>query len=198
MTFALSPLNVLTLPLISCDAATRSSFTAERHRANTASPISVSGMPSSSAATTVHLPVPFWPAASRIRSTTSVAGLVLVPENVAGDFDEIAVEFAVVPFGEDVVHLVVGHAEAAFHQVVDFADQLHVAVLDAVVDHLHEMTGTVLANPIATRIAVGRLGADRLEDRLDRFPRRRAATRHERRTVERAFLAAGNAGADVE
>ena len=55
-----------------CAAATRSSLMAERQRAKTASPISVSGMPRSSAAMAVHLPVPFWPAVSRIRSTSGL------------------------------------------------------------------------------------------------------------------------------
>ena len=52
------------------EAATRSSLIADRQRANTASLISVSGMPSSSASTPVHLPVPFCPAVSRILSTS--------------------------------------------------------------------------------------------------------------------------------
>ena len=62
----------------------------------------------------VHLPVPFWPAASRIRSTIGlpVSGSV-VAEDVAGDLDEVAVELALVPAREDLVHLVGGHAERA-------------------------------------------------------------------------------------
>ena len=55
-------------PLRIFDAATRSSFWAERQRAKTASAIKVSGTPMSQAEITVHFPVPFWPAASRIRS----------------------------------------------------------------------------------------------------------------------------------
>ena len=50
-------------------AATRSSFWEDRQRAKTASVMRVSGMPRSVAEATIHLPVPFWPAASRIRST---------------------------------------------------------------------------------------------------------------------------------
>ena len=42
-------------------AATRSSFNADKQRANTASPINVTGMPKSSALMAVHLPVPFLP-----------------------------------------------------------------------------------------------------------------------------------------
>ena len=74
---------------------------------------------------------------------------VLEGEDVAGDLDEVGVEFALVPFGEDLVHLVGGQAQAVLHQVVGLADELHVAVFDAVVDHLHVMAGAVFAHPIA-------------------------------------------------
>lgn len=36
-------------------------------------------------------------------------------------------------------HLVVIHAQDVLHQVIGLADQLHVAVLDAVVDHFHKV-----------------------------------------------------------
>src|SRR5581483_1572398 len=51
------------------EAATRSSFTAERQRANTASAMVGAGTPMSRALVEVHLPVPFWPAVSRTMST---------------------------------------------------------------------------------------------------------------------------------
>ena len=57
-------------PFKTADAATRSSFSDDRQRANTLSPISVTGWPLSSALITVHLPVPFCPAVSRILSTS--------------------------------------------------------------------------------------------------------------------------------
>ena len=41
-----------------------------------------------------------------------LAVLVLVAEDVARDLDQVAVELALVPLGEDVVHLVVAHARA--------------------------------------------------------------------------------------
>ena len=56
-------------PLSTFEAATRSSLIEDRNRANTLSPISVSGMPRSSAEIAVHLPVPFCPAVSRILSS---------------------------------------------------------------------------------------------------------------------------------
>ena len=48
------------------DAATRSSFWADRVRAKTASAMSVRGTPRSHAEITVHFPVPFWPAVSLV------------------------------------------------------------------------------------------------------------------------------------
>ena len=77
------------------------------------------------------------------------AVIVLVAEDVAGDLDQVGVEVALVPFGETLMHFVGGHAEALLHQVVGFADQLHVAVLDAVVHHFDVVAGTVVANPVA-------------------------------------------------
>ena len=81
-------------------------------------------------------------------------------------------------------------------QVVGLGDQLHVGVLDAVVDHLHEVAGAVGADVGDARLALRDRG-DGLEDRAQRS----------RTTppmppgmidgpVERALLAAGDAGAD--
>ena len=155
-------------------------------------------MPKSSAVTLVHLPVPFCPAVSRILSTIGVPSSSLNAEDVARDLDEVAVEIAGVPLLEHLVHLVGRHAEQLFHDLVRLADQLHVAVLDPVVHHLHEVTGAVAADPVAARRAVLDLGGDRLEDRLDVRPRGRRAARHDRRPLERALFAARHAGADVE
>lgn len=51
------------------EARIRSSLTADKHRAKTASPIKVTGVPKSKALMAVHFPVPFCPAASRILVT---------------------------------------------------------------------------------------------------------------------------------
>ena len=75
------------------------------------------------------------------------------------------------------MHLVGAQAEAGLHEVVGFADELHVAVFDAVVDHFDVMAGAVLAHPIAAGGAVLDLGGDRLEDVLDVRPGRRASRR---------------------
>ena len=83
-------------------------------------------------------------------------------------------------------------------RLVGLADELHVAVFDAVVDHLDEVARAAVADPVATGHAVVDLGRDRLEDGLDVRPRRGIAAGHEGRAVPRAFFAARNAGADKE
>ena len=84
--------------------------------------------------------------------------VVLVGEDISGDLDEVRVEVALVPLGEHLVHLVGAHAEPFLHQVVRLADELHVAVLDAVVHHLDVVPGAVVANPVAARRPVIDLG----------------------------------------
>ena len=66
----MSPSKCLVGPVMTLAASTRSSFNAEMQRAKTDSAISVSGTPKSKATTPVHLPVPFWPAVSRMFSTS--------------------------------------------------------------------------------------------------------------------------------
>ena len=127
-----------------------------------------------------------------------VALFILVAENVAGDLDQVGVELALVPAREDLFHLGVGHAEPLRHHLVGLADHLHVAILDAVVDHLHEMAGAILANPVAAGFALIRVGRDRLEDLLHGTPGFLRAAGHDRGTQQRALFAARDAGADVE
>ena len=85
-------------------------------------------------------------------------------------------------------------------QRVGLADQLHVAIFDAVVHHLHVVAGTPRPDPVAARdVALGaHLGGDRLEDRLHERPCGPRPTGHQARPLEGPFLAAGDAGADVE
>ena len=95
------------------------------------------------------------------------------------------------------MHLFVREADG-LHHVVRLADQLHVAVFDAVVDHLHEMARAVFADPVAARLAFVRMRADLLEDVLHQRPCGGAAARHHARADQRAFLTAGNARSDVQ
>ena len=142
------------------------------------------------------------------------AGLgVLLLEHLGGDLDEEGVQVALVPFFEGGADLVRGHAEEAAHEVVGFADHLHVAVLDAVVDHLDVVASAVGADmghagdTTLDGLAGGRAGefdagdgiylrGDGFPDGLQFGPGGSIATRHEGRTKTGAFFAAGDAGAD--
>src|SRR5690606_7482551 len=88
-----------------------------------------------------------------------------------------------------------GPAGALSDEVVRLGDQLHVGVLDAVVDHLDEVTRAVGADVRDARLALGD-GRDRAQDRAERLPRLGAAAGHDRRAAQRALLAAGDAGPD--
>ena len=119
-------------------------------------------------------------------------------ENVAGDLDEITFEFACVPFLKDLEQFSIGESKCVFEDEIGFANQLHVAVLDAVVHHLHIVPGTRVADPIAARNVIVRadFGGDFLEDILDEGPRFMMSAGHDARSFECALFTAGNAGPD--
>jgi len=58
-----------------------------------------------------------------------------------------------------------------FKNVVSLADQLHVTVFDAVVDHLHVMTRAAFADPVAARHIAFHLLGDALKNILHVRPR---------------------------
>lgn len=122
----------------------------------------------------------------------------LVAQDVPGDLNEVAVQLRLVPGGEGVPHLLVAHPQAVPHELVGLADELHVAVLDTVVDHLHKVARAVLPHPVAAGLAVLHLGADGLEDGLHVGPGRRGPAGHHGGALQRPLLAAGDAGADVQ
>ncbi len=76
------------------------------------------------------------------------------------------------------------HAEQGPLDLIGFADQLHVAVFDPVVDHLDVVPRTFEADPVAAGGAVVDLGGDRLKDRLDVRPGVGVAAGHDRRPLE--------------
>ncbi|MBA7683207.1 hypothetical protein ES703_91567 [subsurface metagenome] len=94
--------------------------------------------------------------------------------------------------------LLVGYAESCRHHLVALAYHLHIAVLDAVVDHFDEVSGAVFSDPLAAGLAVIGAGCDFLEDGLYAFPRLRRTAGHNRRPSQCAFFAARYAGADIE
>ena len=107
-----------------------------------------------------------------------LAGLLVdLVQHFGGDFNEVGVEFGLVPLLEHVADLGRGHAQAAAHEVVAFGDELHVGVFDAVVHHLDEVAGTVESDVGDARFAFG-LGRDGFEDRLEGLPGFLGTTRH--------------------
>ena len=122
-------------------------------------------------------------------------GFVLVSEDLGGDLDQVGVEPARVPSPERLGGLGGLEADGVPEQVIRLRNELHVGVLDAVVHHLHEMTGAVRADVRAARDAV-HVRADRLQHRAERPVGLFRAAGHDRGAVQRAFLAAGYAHAD--
>ena len=70
----------------------------------------------------------------------------------------------------------------------DLRDELHVTVLNTVVNHLDVVTSTVVTNPLAAGLTV-RLGGDVLENLLDVRPGLLVATGHDGGTVAGTLLA---------
>ncbi|SPY01538.1 Uncharacterised protein [Neisseria meningitidis] len=124
------------------------------------------------------------------------AVFISITQNRGGNFNQIRIQFGFVPFVEDLVHFVIRQAQTVFHELVRFANQLHVAVFDAIVHHFDEVARTVAANPVAARLALRRFGGDGLENRFNSRPCGFIAAGHDRRAVTRAFFATGNARAD--
>ena len=96
------------------------------------------------------------------------------------------------------MHLVVRHTKQIPHKLVSLADQLHIAIFDAVVYHFHKMACAVLADPVAAGAAVLHLRADGLEDGLYEGPGSRRTAGHHAGAPERALFAAGYAGSHIE
>ncbi len=131
-----------------------------------------------------------------IKSIEVAAGVrVLGAEDVRGDLDQERLQLAAVPFVERLGQLDVAQAAHAAHQIVGLGDQLHVAVFDAVVHHLHVVAGAARADVRDAR-AVFDLRGDLGQDRRHVVVARALAARHQRRAVARAFLAARHAHAE--
>ena len=134
-------------------------------------------------------------------------------EDVGGDFDEEGIEGASVPLGEDLANFLSLETEEAFHEVVGLTDHLHVAILDAVVNHFDVVAGTIftdvggaadaafdgLAGSGAFEGLAGLfvdLGRDGFPDRGDFLEGGLVAARHEGRTEAGTFFTAGYTGTD--
>ncbi len=183
-------------------------------RAKTASEIVEMGMPALSPSVTVHFARALLSGAVLDDVDNGRAGYrIFHREDVGRDFDEKAVEVAGIPVGEGFLRFLDGEPDPVTQNVVGLADELHVAVFDAVVDHFDEMAGAVgsdvgrARHAAFDRLAGGgtfeglaafgvHFGRDGLPDGGEFVPRGFGAAGHERGTEARAFLAAGHARTD--
>lgn len=96
-----------------CHASTRCALNDDTQRANTASEISVSGMPKSSALMPVHLPVPL---AGGVEDFfhQRLAVFIFEAQNIGGDLNQIAVELGGVPKLENLVHFIIAQPQPSF------------------------------------------------------------------------------------
>ena len=94
------------------------------------------------------------------------------------------------------MHFFMRHAQAFFHELISLANQLHIAVFNAVVHHFHKVPGALVAHPVAARFARRCFGCNGLKNGFHKFPSRSITARHNGRAVARAFFAARNACAD--
>ena len=123
--------------------------------------------------------------------------VILLGEDERGDLDEERVQLRGVPLVERGGELGVGQAADRLEDVVRLGDELHVAVLDSVVNHLDEVAGAAGSDVGGARAAVGlraHLGDDGLDDVVGRL----GAAGHHGGAVPGALLAAADAHAEVE
>merc|ERR1711971_742754 len=123
--------------------------------------------------------------------------VVLVLQDGRGDLDQEGVELALVPLVEDLAHLIVAHAKSVLHQMVGLANKLHVSILNAVVNHLNEVSASIPSDPV-TAWLLSRFGTNSLEDWFDCRPGCWVASGHQRRTIPGTLLSSGHPGPNKE
>ena len=83
------------------------------------------------------------------------------------------------------------HAQAAFHQVIGFGNQLHQPVLDAIVHHFYIVAGRTGSQMSYTGIRP-HMGCRRLQNGPDPLVGLFRTSRHQTRSVASAAFAAGD------
>lgn len=125
------------------------------------------------------------------------SGAIVVLEDVSGDLNEEGVEDTVVPLGENVSNLLIGETSTSLHEVVGLTNELHVTVLNTVVNHLDEVAGTSITDPVTAGLAVS-LSRNVLEDLLDVGPGLLVSTGHDGGSVSGSLLTSGDTGTNKE
>ena len=121
-----------------------------------------------------------------------------MPQDVGGDFDQVATQFAFVPTGKDISHFLIGQIQQLFHHPIGFSNQLHITIFDTVVNHLHKMTRSGRAYPLATGSAVRCFCRNALKDRFHFRPCFLRTAGHDRSSIQGSFFTAGHSATDEE
>ena len=125
-------------------------------------------------------------------------GQVVLPgEDIGGDADEVAVQLPPVPGGEGLGQLPVGEAPRVFQQEIGLGDELHIGILNAVVDHFDIVPRASGADVGTAGLVVLRPGRDGLQDGAHRAVSLPGSAGHDGGTPAGSLLAAGDAHAEV-
>jgi hypothetical protein len=94
---------------------------------------------------------------------------ILVRQDVGGDVDQVTAQLTFAPLAKHSTLLRSRHAQT-LHECIGFANHLHVGIFNAVVDHLHKVTGTAGAHPFAAGLAIIGFGGNGLQKRTHQRP----------------------------
>jgi len=119
-------------------------------------------------------------------------------QHLGRDLHQVALQGPLVPVGEHLGPLLGAQAEMSLEQMPGFGDQLHVAVLDAVVHHFHVVAGSALPHPLATSFSRFCPGGDGAQHVLHVGPGRRIAARHDAGAEPGSLLATRYTAADEQ
>ncbi len=97
---------------------------------------------------------------------------------------------------KDIRHLFILQVKQILHHPVRLSNKLHIAILYAIVYHLHKMSGTCRPNPITTRRTIRCLCRNTLQNRLHRLPGCYRTTRHNGSTIQSPFFTTRHTGTD--
>ena len=123
-----------------------------------------------------------------------VTVFIFFGEDIFGDVDQVAAQFTVIPLGKGLRQFFVGEVQATFKQRIGFSNQLHIAVFNTVVNHLHIMACTIGTDIGNTWLTVFSHCGDFSQDRRNQFIGFFLATRHNGRPFQRALFTTGNTG----
>ncbi len=121
---------------------------------------------------------------------------ILLGEDIFGNVDQVAAQLAFVPFGEGLRQLFIGERQTAFQHRIGFGNQLHVAILDAVMNHLHIMASAISTDIGDTRLTVFSNRGNLLQNRSNKFIGFFLATRHDGRPFQSSLFTTGNTCTD--